>query len=241
VKEFIGSHILRKALIFLGPYARLMGWFSRIKSEWNDAGIIERFIWLFTILYPFKDFLIWGWKMPAIDIYSAFDIFLYVLLIAAIILNIRTRKDRDTWRKVSDRTRAHLDNLIKKCENKELELLIKPLYLTFDKSPPRNGLSSSLVHQLSTPSESVSSALIFKELVETANLVVDTMQQHRELAQPHLQELIDRYLEMRRTHRELKAPYGPNSVVRYYSDAEKTLNEIADVIKARYDDLTNVK
>jgi hypothetical protein len=59
---------LEKSVYILGPYARLRGWFSRIKCKWDDAGIIERFMWLVKILYPFKDFLIWWWRVPATDI-----------------------------------------------------------------------------------------------------------------------------------------------------------------------------
>ena len=130
-------------------------------------------------------------------------------------------------------------------KKEELENLIKPLYWKFDKYPSRNGQSSSLIHQLSSPQElwntPVSKTSNLKELVETANSAIDIMQQHRELAQPQLRDTIDRYLEIIRIHKEEKAPYGKYSEIRYYSDAEKVLKELDNLIKARYKELTNKK
>jgi hypothetical protein len=130
-----------------------------------------------------------------------------------------------------------------KKSNEELDLLIKPLYLAFDKFPARgDGSSSSLIHVLSTPPELLKNETYktssLKEIVEAANLVIDILKQCRELAQPQLREQIDEYLEMRRIHQRLEKPYGSNSAIRYYSDAERILNEIANTVKERYDKLT---
>jgi hypothetical protein len=120
----------------------------------------------------------------------------------------------------------------------ELEKLIKPLYFAFDKCPTRNGLSSSLIHQLSTPPEQWNNAAYktsgLKELVEESNLVIEIMRQNRELAQSGLQELIDGYLNLRKNRKE-------NDQIKYYSKAEKILNEISNNIKTRYHELTDVK
>jgi len=164
----------------------------------------------------------------------------------------KTRLNQVLTLKQSESDNANLELIKSKESNnekEELENLIKPLYLKFDKYPPRNGMSSSLIHQLSTPQElwntPVSKTSVLKELLEDANSVIKIIEQHRELAHPQspLRATIDRYLDIRRLHRknlhEEIAPYGKNSVIRYYTDTEKELKEVDDLVKARYKELTS--
>jgi hypothetical protein len=130
-------------------------------------------------------------------------------------------------------------------ETKELEKLIKPLYLVFDKYPKREDVSNSLIHQLSTPPHQwyvqKNGVSWLREVAEDAESVIQIMQEHRELAQLRLQELIDKYLEMRRSYLEQRPHYGADSFVRYYGDTQRILNEMVNLMKARYDELTKAK
>lgn len=195
-----------------------MGWISRVKNEWGEMGILARVGWLSSVVLP----LIWsiwsrgGWKTPTFEFYSIFNLALYILLVALLIQNRR---------------------LTKNLRNKELENLIKPLYLAFDKYPRRNDSTSSLIHILSSLTELSNNPIyqtsVLRELADTAYLAVNTMKQHRELAQPRLQEIIDEYLEMRKNDKEI-------SILKSYGEAEKKLNEIVNLVNKRYHELTDV-
>lgn len=219
MKEISPSVLMEKRLILQTPQKCPMGWLVRIRDEWYSAGIITRIAWIFTIVWPIATTLKEVWNMPAFDFYSFLNILLYFVLVAVIIQNMK---------------------LTRQLRNRELEDLVKPLYLAFDKYPKGN-----LINQLSTPPDPryspKNNVSALKELAEDANSVIEIMREHRELAKSQLQELIDKYLEMRRSYSEQRPPYGPDSIVRYYPDAQRILKEIVDLIKTRYDELTKAK
>lgn len=148
-------------------------------------------------------------------------------------------------RKRADDMQKAFDELAKKFQNYELEKLIKPLYLAFDKYPstPKQDRGSfnynGLVHQLSmTPHDwDTLKGKKDAELVKTVDLVIDKMLQHWEIAQsPQLRELLVQYLEIRRNYKKM----DHKELGEYYVSAEKMIEEIADLIKTRYNELTDM-
>lgn len=146
-------------------------------------------------------------------------------------------------RRKPEKPKDALSNDGKTRQKEELDLLIKPLYLAFEKYP-----SNKLVDMLSYPAEMWKSVLVsgtfgdaqnknFPGAEDTVNLVVDIMLQHRDLAAPKLQETIDQYLAMRRARREREGQYAVNWHP-YFEDAEKVINEIVALVRERYDVLT---
>lgn len=151
---------------------------------------------------------------------------------------------KDSHRSSPEKPKDALSNGEKAHQKEELDLLIKPLYLAFEKYP-----SSKLVDMLSYPAEMWKSVLVSgtfgdaknKELPgaeDTVNSTINIMSQHRELAQPKLQEAIDQFLAMRRDRREGRGQYAV-SWHPYFDDAAKVINEIAILVRERYDLLTN--
>jgi len=127
VKEKHACYFLKKDLY--SPWCKQcsMNWRDHIISELKDAGILERIALIFTILYPIaKEF---GGYVPIYNIYSILDIALYAVLITAIILNRKVRKERDIFKNKSadlfDLCRKLTDQLGKNNKEKQIERLHK--------------------------------------------------------------------------------------------------------------------
>lgn len=184
----------KRAYIF-GALVHSMSWHARVIDEWENAGIIERIAWAFTIFYPILRDM--GGYVSAYNIYPVFEIALYVVLVAVILLNIKTRKERDV-------AQDQINELTKRLGNKELDQLIKPLYLAFDANPTtpkQQGWDSSnydgLVHLLSMPPNLLNDPVYQKtkkKEVDIVNSVIDIMKRHWEIAQlSRLRDLITQY------------------------------------------------
>ena len=163
--------------------------------------------------------------MLALSSLSQIYLLIYPILIAFFVYGI--------WRRSKHR-------------QEELELFIKPLYLAFEKYP-----TTKIIDMLSYPPEMWKSVLVrgtfgdaqnkkFPGAEDTVNSMINIMSQHRELAQPKLQETIDQFLAMRRDRRERKGQYAVDWHP-YYDDAVKVINEIAVLVRERYDALTSKK
>lgn len=136
------------------------------------------------------------------------------------------------------------DKLRESYENKELEKLIKPLYLAFEKYPARK-----FIEMLSYPPEMWGTVVVKGTFADSknkefpgaellVNSAIDIMLNYRELAQPQLQDIIDKYLAMRRDRRNKSGPYADRWHP-YFEDAEKLITEISILIRERYIELTS--
>jgi len=135
-----------------------------------------------------------------------------------------------------DKVQKSLDDLTVRCENKELDLLIKPIYLAFDKYPAdpnvmtreKFGLSM-LFSLMSHPSEKSDTRLH----TEKADPLIDVMQQHGNLARPELRELIRQYLEFRERHNEKRISNRDE----YFIKTTVVIERIESLVKERYEEL----
>lgn len=134
----------------------------------------------------------------------------------------------------NDKAKESLDNLINRCENKELDSLIKPIYLAFDKYPAdpniltREKFGLSMLSSLMSHPSNRSDTYLY---IEKADYVIDIFQQHGNLAQPELRELIRQYLEFRGRHKEKRI----SSRDEYFIKTATIVEQIESLVKERYE------
>lgn len=135
-----------------------------------------------------------------------------------------------------DKVKELLDNLTKRCENKEMDLLIKPIYLAFDKYPEapnvqtREKFGYPMIWSLMSHPSDKSQKFLH---IEKADPVIDVFQQHGNLAQPELRELIRQYLEFRGRHKKNRI----NEHDEYFEKTVKIVERIELLVKKRYEEL----
>ena len=149
--------------------------------------------------------------------------------------SVKEKEGNEAINKTEEFQKA-LDDLTRRCENKELDLLIKPIYLAFDKYPDdpniltREKFGLSMLWSLmSHPSEKSQKFL----RIEKADTVIDVFQQHGNLAQPELRELIRQYLEFRGRHEEKRISCRDE----YFINTATTVGQIESLVKERYTEL----
>jgi hypothetical protein len=99
-----------------------------------------------------------------------------------------------------------------KCQNDELEKLVKPLYLSLD-SNRDNPLKG-------------------------ANLAFEDMKRYGNLAQPELRDLLKQYLDIREEWETTKPEdMAPTFQMNHQRILEDTINQIYVLVKKRYDEL----
>jgi hypothetical protein len=137
----------------------------------------------------------------------------------------------------SDNLVQHIPESVNRAPQKEeLDLLIKPLYLAFDKYPD----DPKMMHHTKTGLPMIWSLMSSpyqkseKYLgIEKAAPVIDTMQQHGNLAQPTLRELIKQFLDFKQKQREniisIRDPY--------FIDTSNKVDQIKDLVIIRYNEL----
>jgi len=201
---------MEKTLILRVHRRYLMGWYVRIKDEWNRWGPLTQIAWIFAVVWPIVTAIKDGLKMPTYDIYSILNFILYILLVAVIIQN---------------------RGLVKKLENKELEKLIKPLYLAFDKYPED---AKIMQHEKFGLPMTLSLLTYPGPKTEKAGPMIDILKQHGNLAQlPMLQELIKQFLDFTQVQREKGISMGDP----YFIDMVDKVDQIKDLATARYNEL----
>jgi hypothetical protein len=141
----------------------------------------------------------------------------------------------DTTKRELDEARKSLNDLTHKCENKELELLIQPLFLAFDKYPDdpiimqREKFGLPMKWSLMSPTRSPPS-----HQVEKVDSIISAMQQYGNLAQPELKGLIRELLEFRQIQ-EAKGRFS--SIDPYFTETADKVDKIAHLAAVRYNEL----
>jgi hypothetical protein len=180
--------------------------------------------------------LYWGWVTMS-DIGSLIAAF----IVGGSILLWGFRDRLECWVEGTKKQKETLQAPPHQSQKDEFNLLIKPLYLAFDKYPspysdPKPSINS-LINYLSDASEFWDNDVIEKSKIkerEDVDATIKIMKQHLELAQPKLRMLINQYLEIRRNRRMY------NSRQNYYEAQEKAVMEIANLVRERYNELTSV-
>jgi hypothetical protein len=134
------------------------------------------------------------------------------------------------WKQSAEALQKNLDDLTK-CQNDELEKLIKPLFLLYKKFyderefPPFNKIS--LTSFLMSPKST--------ELpdIKEAHDIIDLFNRHGNLAQPELKGLIGQFCTFNRNQSEKNIPIDDPYFLKIYT----TVDEIEELAKARYAEL----
>lgn len=128
------------------------------------------------------------------------------------------------------------DTIARKCENRELELLIQPLFLAFDKYPEDPKIMErekfGLAMKWSLMSHPADKSTIYLH-TEKADPVISSMQQYGNLAQPELRGSIREFLKFRQVQKESRF----SSSDPYFKATAEKVDKIRDLVTARYNEL----
>lgn len=140
------------------------------------------------------------------------------------------KEELKLWKNKAESLQEELEILFRKCQNNELEKLIIPVCIAFDKYPDdpkamkrdKFGLPlkwSLMLHPYEKSSK--------------ADPIIDVLQRYGNLAQPELRQLIRQFLEFKQAQKERVIRINDS----YFDETAETVEKIKSLVLIRYNEL----